>query len=248
LELETALPTTADMESNIDKVFRGIAGKPGLIERFATVAATAEFSQLNNAFLQVSNVTIDESAKAGVPAAVRDGSLANEWLADMFAESLTKQLGIPILPYKKNDTTDRMQMRLADGAMYSLEIPKPDYFFNLDVLALRKIKDKETDAAIGYVYGSVVNLVLSFPAMEKEYVNAKFRYGKAVVMPKIELELDDATSFSESLQSLFDSLGASLKVENTNLDWAKQNSLTPPNTLPIQNQLKLAAETLRKCR
>jgi hypothetical protein len=241
-------PTSTDKETNIDKVFLGVPGKPGLIERFATVAATAEFSQLNNAFLQVSNVTIDETAKAGIPTAVREGGLAAEWVADMFAESITKQLGIPILPYKKNDTTDRMQMRLADGAMYSLEIPKPDYFFNLDVLALRKIQDKETDAAILYVYGSIANIVLNFPAMGRDYLSAKFRYGKAVVMPKTELELDDTTSFSESLQGLFDNIGTALKDENINLDWAKQNSLALPNAPPIQNQLKLSAETLRKCK
>ncbi|MEJ1959756.1 MAG: hypothetical protein WDM70_10325 [Nitrosomonadales bacterium] len=246
LDVKKILPTQDDINTNIKKIFLGAENKPGIFSRFASVAASAQFSQMNNAFLQVTDANLDDSTRKFLPEKIRASGLAEEWLADMFGESISKQLNIPILPYKKNDTIGKMEVRLSDGANYSLQIPPPDYLFKINLLSLKRITDKETDAAIGYVYGSVANVVLNFPVMGKDYLNSKFKYGKPVVMPRSDMAIDDETSFSESIQGLFDNI--SLALNGNGPDWSKQNSLPAPNSLPIQNQISLSAEILKKCK
>jgi len=255
LDVKSSRPGEREIDENIDIVFRGAQGKPGLISRFADAVAAARFTiKVDTAFLQVTSARIDDAARGNIPAFLQGPGIAEEWFADLFAESISKELAIPILPFRKGDAIKKMQFRLQDGENYQLEIPQPNFTIATTLTSLKRIADKDTDAAQSFVYGSVANIVLSSSIEDK--LNSKFRFGKHVVVPKVAgaapqestppAEIDDGTSYRESVEGLLGNVSRAIKGEAR--DWVAKNALPAPNTKPISGQLADSLELLRRCK
>ena len=59
----------------------------------------------------------------------------------LVGEALSTRAGVPIVPYAKGYAVGNvMSMRISDGDVYNLKLPKPDYEIGVELSALRKVK------------------------------------------------------------------------------------------------------------
>ena len=65
--------------------------------------------------------------------------LAEAWLADLVSEALSTRAGVPLIPYAKGYAIGNvMSMRVSDGDVYNLKLPKPDYEISVALTNLVK--------------------------------------------------------------------------------------------------------------
>ena len=91
-------------------------------------------------YLQVARITLKPEASANIPDhLMRDATVAEIWVADLVGEALSTRAGVSIIPYSKGYAVGNvMSIRVSDGDVYNLKLPKPDYEISVELSALKK--------------------------------------------------------------------------------------------------------------
>lgn len=199
-------PTSEEIDTRVKHVFEGINGKPGLITRFAQSLVEAKPQATISRFLQVTKVEIKSEASEGLPSFVRgDPADAQTWAADLVGEAISTRIGVPIIPYSKGYAIGNvMSVRVSDGTVWELKLPKPDYEISVVLSGFRKIKFSEVSGgATSYVYGAYADLRIEEPLSGKLFFNTSLKNGETRVIPASQQYVDDGPHFYDALNGLF---------------------------------------------
>lgn len=199
-------PTDEEIDARVKLVFEGANGKPGLISRFVQSLSAAVPPASVSRFLQVTKVEIKPEANEGLPAFVRDvPSDAQTWAADVVAEAISTRVGVPIVPYSKGYAIGNvMSVRVSDGTVWELKLPKPDYEISVTLSGFRKIKFAEVaGGATSYVYGAYADLRIEEPLSGKLFFSSALKNGETRVIPASQTYVDDGPHFYDALNGLF---------------------------------------------
>jgi hypothetical protein len=103
-----------------------------------------------------------------------------------------------------------MAARFANGDVYNLKVPDPDYAITLDLLSLKKIKyDQESDGA-SWIYGAFIQLRAFEPLSNHVYMDAMIKQGDTKVVPASQTLVDDWAAFQVTIQGLMQGLTETL--------------------------------------
>ena len=199
-------PTPAEVDARIAMVFEGANGKPGLIARFAQALEAATVPSQVSRYLQVTRVTIKPEAVEGLPSFVKDKPLeAQTWLADMVGEAISTRAGVPVVPYAKGYAIGNvMALRVSDGTVWELKLPKPDYEIAVALSGFKKVKFSEVaGGATSFVYGAYADLRIEEPLSGKAFLSTALKNGETRVIPASQQYVDDAPHFYDALNGLF---------------------------------------------
>lgn len=235
-------PTEAQKDASIAAVFLGKNGKPGILDRFSQALTKATIPINVPRFVQVTKVAISDEAREDFPAEFGKG-VAETWVADTFGEAISSKMGIPILPYAKGYAIGNlMPMTVADGTVYNLKLPEPDYEFSVNISKLKKIVYSDTAAGKSLIYGTYASLKLEQPLSEKVYLDGQFKNGEVKVVPVMQVNTDDFPAFEDSIQGLFTKLSGAIAGESS--PWLK--SAASGNE--IEKQIVSTRELLQSCK
>jgi hypothetical protein len=239
-------PTEDEILEKVRFVFEGAGGKPGLISRFSTNLARVSFPKTVPRFLQVSKVSINGDARGFLPAYINSTSAVSEaWFADIVSEALSTRTGVPIIPYAKGYAVGNvMSMRISDGDVFNLTLPKPDYEITAELSNFKKVKFGESGAGTSFVYGAFANVKIEEPLSGKSYLSSPFKNGETKVVPVTQSFVDDFPAYYDALNLLFVKLAETIDGKTAQSDWIKAAS----SQNDIEKQIAATRELFSKCK
>ncbi len=232
-----------EIDERVRAVFLGVQDKRGFFARFAEKLQSATLPSGPPRFLQITKVAVAPDALALMPKSLTDQPMGIEtWLADVFAEAISSRTGTPLLPFANGDAYGKLVVTVADGAVYELKLPNPDYELALDLTGLKKVKFGDVPAGTSFIYGAFAGLRLEDPFLPKVYLNAAFKNGETKVVPNSQQTVDDFPAFQDAIRGLFVKFSETLA--GTNTSWLKSASATAD----IDKQMIATRELLKSCR
>lgn len=201
-------PTEDELASRVRTLYLGAGTTPGIVARFADALGRASLPSQVPRFLQVSQATVSDEARKALPAALAaQPGVAETWAADMLSEAISSRTGVPILPYAKGHAIGQvMSMRIADGSVYELKLPEPDYAIVVDVSRFGRFEHAKVAAGTSYIYASKVQLKIHQPLSGRVYLESEFKNGEVKTVPSSQQTVDDFPAYSDSLRGLFTKL------------------------------------------
>jgi hypothetical protein len=240
-------PTEEEILERVRFVYEGAGGKPGLISRFSTNMARVSFPQVVQRFLQVSKVSVNNDARGFLPAYLKSTpTVTDTWFADIVSEALSTRAGVPIIPYAKAYAVGNvMSMRIADGEVFNLTLPKPDYEITAELSNFKKVKYGESAAGASFVYGSFANIKIEEPLSGKSFLSSAIKNGETKVVPITQSYVDDFPAYYDSLNLLFVKLAEAIDGKNAaQAEWIKSAS----QQNDIDKQIAATRELFSKCK
>jgi hypothetical protein len=237
-------PSAAEIGERVRGVYEGAGGKPGIFARFGSTLAKATMPSTTSRYLQVSKIVIKPEAMASIPAYLSsNATVADTWAADLVGEAISTRAGVPVIPFSKGYAVGNvMSMRISDGDVYNLKLPKPDYEIGVEFTRLVKRKYGDSAAGASFIYGLVATVKIEEPVLGKVYMNAELKNGEVKLVPVTQTYVDDFPAFYDSINGLFVKLSEALAGKGN--DWVKSAAAAPD----IDRQIADTRELIKLCK
>lgn len=237
-------PREEEIFDRVRQVYEGTATKAGIHGRFANTLATAVVPTSVPRYLQVSKVSLGPEVVGALPDYLKSSpAVAETWAADLVSEAISTRVGVPIIPYSKGYAIGNvMSMRVSDGTVYTLNLPKPDYEITVDVTGLRKIKFGEVPAGASFIYGSYATVKIEQPLLGTVYMSTALKNGEVKVVPNTQTAVDDFPAFYDSLNGMFVKLAEAVSGKGNT--WVKSAAAAPD----IESQIVKTRELMNLCK
>lgn len=236
-------PSEAEKRERVKLVFEGANDKPGLIARFVSSVAKASIPSHVPRYLQVTSAQIAPEVLESFPDFIKADP--QTWLADMAGEAISTRVEVPIVPFAKGYAIGNvMSMRVSDGRVWELRLPKPDYVVKVDLTGVKKIKFSEVEGgATTYVYGAYAQTQIEQPDLNKLYLNTKLKNGESRVIPASQKYVDDFPHFYDAINGLLTKLAVALSGTGDD-SWIKSAAAAKD----IGQQLNQTMELMKQCK
>jgi hypothetical protein len=237
-------PSDAEILERVARVYEGTSASPGIYKRYADSLAVASIPNTVPRFLQVSQVQLSPEMMETLPDYLKKSPVvAQTWAADLVAEAISTQLQVPLIPYAKGYAVGNvMSMKVADGSVFALKLPQPDYEIKLQLTGVKKVKYGESTSGASYIYGTYSNISIEEPLSGTKYLDTKLKNGEIKLVPASQTYVDDFPAFYDSLNGMFKKLA--LAVAGGDTEWIKAAA----SSSEIDLQLKKTRELIQLCK
>jgi hypothetical protein len=237
-------PTPAEIDNAVRIAYEGVGASRGVWARFAGALSTATLPTTTSRYLQVSRIGMKPEVTDKIPAYFASKpTVAETWAADIVGEALSTRTGVPIIPYAKGYAVGNvMSMRISDGDVYNLKLPKPDYEIGVELSAFRKIEYGKSAAGASYIYGTYASMKVEEPLSGKAYLDTALKNGEIKLVPVTQTYVDDFPAFYDSINGLFVKLSEALAGKGN--DWIKSAAAAPD----IDRQIAATRELIKLCK
>lgn len=246
IDLLNHAPTQNEIQASVKRVYEGANGKPGLLARFSNNVANAEIPTQISRYIQVASVQVKPEALDVLPTHIKsEPGAAETWMADLVSEAISTRAGIPIVPYTKGYAIGNvMSVRMSDGAVWELKLPKPDYEINVDLSGFKKIKFSEIEGgATSFIYGAYSNIKIIEPLSNKIYMDTGLKNGETRVTPASQKYIDDFPHFYDAINQMFVKLAQVIDGKGDE-KWMK----TAASSKEIEQQISQTKELFKLCK
>lgn len=244
IDLRDTRPTEADIDAVIAGLLSGNAATD-LPHVLASTLANARLPNASMRRLQVGTVSLTEASRAKLPAAHWD-TLLPPTLAHELSKSIAANTGVALLPPASGQAIGgAMAARFADGKVYQLKIPEPDYLISLTVDALKEGVISETPAMKTWLFGAFFTINVREPLSGKVYFEQPLRKGASKIVPATQGEID---LWSARYETLLAGLDAFAGAGAGRADAGKWLDEQKPGGRPLQQQTKSLQELIKSCR
>lgn len=238
IELYPALPTAAQIQAVADEVMAG-TGPDSLPAALADELGPLTLPSASSRRLQLTEVVIPPALSARFPA----GRIDDAMVGHEFSKVLASTLRLPLLPYATGQAIGgAMAARVADGTVYNLTIPAPDYRITLEITDFREKTLSETPAVRQQLYGAFYRVRVEEPLSGKVYFDQSLRNGATRTIPASQDEVDSFAAYYETMLGGFSSFAQASSGGAT--DWSRQQT----GGRAFSNQLKSLKELINSCR
>lgn len=246
VDLLDHVPSDDEIHERVKLVYEGAGGKPGLLARFAQTVAGAELPTHVPRYLQVTAAELKPEALDGLPSYLKsEPDTAQTWAADLVSEAISTRAGVPIVPFAKGYAIGNvMSMRVSDGTVYELKLPKPDYEIKVELTGFRKVKYSEVaGGATSYIYAAYAQMQITEPLSGKVYLGTALKNGETRVIPASQREGDEFPHRYDAVNGLFVKLAQSMDGKG-DAKWLKSAAAAPD----IEEQMARTKELIQKCK
>ena len=134
-----------------------------------------------------------------------------------------------------------MSMRLENGDDYKLKVGEGDYLFDIKLNKFAKIQTSKSNIGSAYVYGAYMTIRFYEPSLNTEYINTDLKNGEVAIVPAGQIDGDDFAGYQDAMRGLVLKFADAFK--HPDADWLDKAA----SAKDIENQMKNAAEIIRKC-
>ncbi len=192
---------SSQLDVEIAKLFEtlyfGDASTKGLIETVVERVNTMRVDDIRGLRYQLREVTIGDEAGQQIPKGQQLAQVGQYW-GQFFSAQLASKTTVPVLPYVRGYAIgNQMTGRFANGKVFNLQFPEPDFVFDIKVNKLIKSKDNK-----GLLYGAQANLHLLEPSLNRTLIQDDFRYGVYKLDEGTSDNLDDWAAFEDAMENL----------------------------------------------
>ncbi len=170
--------------------------------------------------IRVMAVHIAPRAMVPLPPAEKADLLGlKSFIADQFSADLSVHNRIPVLPYMEGDAIGNViALRFANGGVFSLTVPKPDYSLILTLEGFKKLLYQHGGWGQSWLYGVFVHVKLLEPLSGHAYMNAMIKQAAIKIVPKSQTTVRNWPAYDATLSSLLDQL--SVAIAHPTRHWA----------------------------
>lgn len=236
-----SMPTEKDIES----IFRQVIFHPENGEIFKQlkikISELAHKEKLGNS-IQVLNVEIEDAPLEMIPESYSYGAVKNR-LGELFTHFLSSNQGVNVLPYIKGHAVgNKLAGRYSDGKIFMLELPEPDFAFDIRVTHWLKQLYSESNAGSAWIYVARANFKFYEPLSQKVFFEEFLFNGATKIIPASQSIIDEWPSYVESTNVLFDKF--TKQISNPSRDWLNTHARSTANFKQF-NEMKKVIETCR---
>ena len=228
-------------------LFLAMYTAPGdnIFDQFASVLQSADVRRSYGLYAQITSVALDDRATSSIRnlgVAVNDTQLRS-FIAGAFEASLTKNLGIPLIPSEIGQAIGgKMTARFANGDVYDISLPKPDYQIQLTLRGFKKVVVGENDVETVFAFANFFHIAVIQPLRGQPYLDADLKYAVTKTLPAGIQANSDWASYQESMLSFLEDL--SRQFQTPDPEWAAKWA----GSADISDQFSAAGTALSKCR
>lgn len=240
------VPQPDEIMARVRLVYQGANGKPGLMGRFLNNVVQADIPANVPRFLQVTSVKLSPEALNVLPDYLKgDPVAAQTWAADLVGEAISTRAAVPIVPYAEGYAVGKiMKLTVADGRVWELTLPKPDFEISVDITGFKKLKFNEVQGgATSFVYGAYAQMRIEEPISGKRYLDTALKNGETRVIPASQQYVDDFPHFYDAVNGLFTKLALAMDAKGDD-KWIKSAAAAKD----IDQQLTQTKELVKQCK
>jgi len=214
---------TEPSSDDISKIFESILfglGESSFIPLITKKMETVTLPQAAARRIRVSAVEVSESVKSNY-------SLLNQTLFDTgvigheFSKILSDELNLSILPFQSGQALGgTMAARFANGDIYNLTIPEPDYEIRLYIEDFKGRTLNETPAFRQELFGAYFRISVTEPLSGRSFFDRNLKQGATKVIPSTQADFDADQAYYETL--LVGLSGFSASSANEKENWITQ--------------------------
>ena len=235
-------------EDEIDAIVAGLLYGGAATDLPQVLAQTLSSAQLPSAStrrLQVGEVTLSDAARAKLPDPAMEGAL-RATLAHELSKALSSNTGIGLLPPATGEAIGgAMAARFADGKVYQLKIPEPDYVVKLQLEAMKSGVVGETAAMKTMLFGTFFQVSVTEPFSGKVFFDQPLRKGATKVVPVTQWRVDQWSANYETVLAGFDAFAGAAAKRADSRAWLDEQK---PGGRPLQQQIQALQELIKSCR
>lgn len=239
-------PSPEEIMTRVKLVYEGTNDKPGILARFSASVAKAQIPTQVSRYLQITNINVTPEAQAVIPSYLKtEPGTVDTWAADIVGEAISTRVGVPIIPFAKGYAIGNiMSLRVSDGAVWELKLPKPDYEISVEIKGFKKIPYSEMEGgAASFVYGAYGSIRIAEPLSNKVYLDTPLKNGETRLIPASQKYVDDFPNFYDALNGMFVKLALVIDGKGDE-KWLK--SATPSKG--IEQQISQTRELMKLCK
>lgn len=244
IDLHAYRPSDEDIEAIVAELLYGGAATD-LPQALAQTLANAQLPNASMRRLQVGAVTLSDAARAKLPDPAMEGPL-RATLAHELSKTLSSNAGIGLLPPATGEAIGgAMAARFADGKVYQLKIPEPDYVVKLQLEAIKSGVVNETAAMKTMLFGAFFQVTVTEPFSGKVYFDQPLRKGATKVVPVTQWQVDQWSASYETVLAGFDAFAGAAAKRADARAWLDEQK---PGGRPLQQQIQALQELIKSCR
>ena len=219
IDLFESEPSDVEIQNKLSGLLLGLDAQ-SLVPNFVNLLQNVELPKPSARSLRVVSVSIKDEALNFMPKEIGERPLVIEArVAQSFGRYLAKNQNIALLPYSSNQALGSgMAARFANGDVFQLVIPEPDYEIALSLDGFKKIEHTKNAAATTFVYGAFVHVNVREPLSQKHYFDHQLKYGAPKIVPVSQESVDDWAAAYETLLLLFDAFTSN--IHKADRKWA----------------------------
>lgn len=244
IDLQDDRPSEGDIDAIIADLLYGTAAT-ALPQVLAQTLANAQLPNASMRRLQVGGVTLSDAARVKLPDPAMEGTL-RATLAHELSKTLSSNTGIGLLPPATGEAIGgAMAARFADGKVYQLKIPEPDYVVTLTLDAMKSGVVNETAAMKTMLFGAFFQVKVTEPFSGKVYFDQPLRKGATKVVPVTQWRVDQWSANYETVLAGFDAFAGAAAKRADSRAWLDEQK---PGGRPLQQQIQALQELIKSCR
>lgn len=200
-------PSTPEVEAAlVRRLYFGSEGE-SIFKRFAERLTTVSVNPSTGNYIRVVSVELEDSARKTLATFSQAESVLISRVADSFGKRLAENHHVSYVPYSKGSAIgSKMAARFANGEIYQLELPAPDYRVHLRVRGFKKVLLDSNSVESAWAYGSYMNVAVKDFDDQKVYLDAPFKFGAVKKVVAGSRNIDDWAAYQESLFTLIDQI------------------------------------------
>ena len=192
--------------------------------------------------LKVVNVSVKDNLMTKLGEGVSEDQLI-QLMGQNFTRFLSINQSVSVLPFTKGHAIgNKLAGRYANGEVYMMEIPEPDYAIDIALVGLQKKEFSKNSSGTAYIYATQVSFKIYEPLSEEVFYQGKLFNGATKKVPTSQTNVFDWPSYSETLVALFNQL--TKEMGDPDKKWFKKHSSNANNF----NQFKSIKKVIEQCR
>lgn len=215
------IPTEEDVISRFDSVFF----KPSKVNVFDIFVR--KLNEINpekkyNHHIRVLNTNVAKKVEDQTKNWQAASDLSNR-LGISFTRFLSDNQQVSVLPFVKGHAIgNKLAGRYANGDVYMMTIPEPDYAIDVTLTGLKRLVYEKAATGTSYIYATELKMKVYEPYSNTVFYEGKFRNGATKKVPKSQTVIDDWSSYNEAILALMDKLTTVLGKPKKS--WFKKHS------------------------
>lgn len=239
IELFPQPPRPEQIQAVADRLLSAKAGREGLALALAESLLSVNLPSESSRRLQLTDISVAASAAARLG----DTAIDQDVLGHEFSKMVSANLGLPLLPFARGHAVGGvMPTRFADGSIFNLTIPEPDYQIQVEVSDFREKTLQQTPAYHQQLYGAYFRVRVEEPLSGKVYFDQPLRQGATRTIPQTQAEANAFAAYYETLLAGFGSLADAIASRDS--AWAQEQT----GGREFTQQLKSLKELVATCR
>jgi hypothetical protein len=234
-------PSEEDIRKRVANLYFGDS-KVNILDIFVSKIKNIDPKKQYANHLKVVNVSLSEKAVQVIGQSISEAQLIQS-IGQNFTRYLSVNQSVSVLPFTKGHAIgNKLAGRYANGEVYMMEIPEPDYAIDITLTALKKKKFSQNSAGTAFVYAAQANFKFYEPLTEDTFYEGKLFNGATKKVPASQTSVNDWPSYNDTLLSLFDKLTRVL--DKPDKRWFKKHSGNASNF----KEFKSIKKVIEQCR